>query len=687
MNRIRYLLVCIMFLVSTGAFAASVNFIKIERFLAKPQKAVQISPYSISLRSYPGPMKQTANKYSKGIKSNFIYLTKIAIDKKTYYRLMLGNFKNRKAAVLELTKIKKYYPDAWIYLRTKKEQRELTQLLKPVKKLQPVRKKTTSKKVTQKSKIPSISRSPQKLLELAKQEFLNKNYSRVLQIANKVLKEGSLEQVQKAMELTGIVRERQNQFALATTIYNDFLVLYPDSELSPKIQSRLDGLNTMLLEPRSRLDPSHQSSDSNWTYNGAFSQYYRDDTIQSDNERDAAIVNTALVTDIDLLATRKTNTSSLVLQFDGGLYRNIEDEENDSRISYALVKYTDIQSGYQLTGGRQRGTAKGVYRRFEGLVYKDLSHNSFDYSIYLGSPVQLSYDGAQTDRQFVGTNVHFSPFSRAEIDIYLLQQKVSDLTDREAIGTEFEYRRGSGYLFNLIDYDLFYGELNNFTLIGSYPYSEKLDFNLSFDLRHSPLLSTSNALAGQSVASIEALNGLFSEDEIYLLAEDRTSKGHNLNIGSNYQINNNRQIYLSLSYATLEETVSSGGVNSTPATKDIYLSGDYSVRGFFSADDYTSLGLRLSDTDSTSVVSIRARSLISGSSNFRYDPRVRLDYRKSKDSDQVQWVLNPSIKMTYRSSRKLQFEASFGVEYSNSDLPQLDDQTAYTFLLGYFYQF
>ena len=686
-NKIRYLLIGFMFLVSTGAFAASVNFINVERFLAKPQKAVQISPYSISLQSYPDPLNQRVTQYLKGINSNFIYIAKVTIDKKTYYRLMAGNFKNRRTAALELTKIKKYYPNAWINLRTKKEQEELARLINPAKKQQPVKKTTTSKKVIQKSKSPTKPRSPRKLLKQAKQEFLDKNYARVLEITNQVLKEGNLEHVQQAMELNGIVRERQNQFALATAIYKDFLVLYPDSELSAKIQSRLDGLNTMLLEPRSHIDPVHQSDDSNWTFNGAFSQYYRDDTIQSNNERDKDIVHTALVTDIDLLATRKTNTSSLVIRFDGGVYRDIEDEENDSRISYALVKYTDIRSGYQLTGGRQRGTANGVYSRFEGLVYKGLSHSSFNYSIYLGSPVQSSYDDAQTDRQFVGTNVHFSPFNRAEMDIYLLQQKVSDLTDREAIGTEFEYRRGNGYLFNLIDYDLFYGELNNLTLIGSYPYNDKLNFNLSYDFRQSPLLTTGNAMAGQPVRSIDELKGLFSDEEIYQLAEDRTSQGHNLNIGSHYQIDVNRQLYLSLSYASLEKTIASGGVPETPATEDIYLAADFSIHGFFSNDDYSSFGLRLSDTNSTNLISMRARSYIPGSGNFGYDPRIRLDYRESKDSDQVQWVLNPSIKLTYRPNRKLSFETGFGVEYSNYDLPLLDDQTAYTFFLGYLYQF
>jgi len=704
----RYPLVCIFLLVSTGLLAANVNFIRIETVIVKPRQAVEVLPYSINLESYPGSINKLGVQYSRNIKSNFIYLTKVTVDKKIYYRLVLGNFKTRKQAGLALSRIKKYYPGAWINTRTRPEQQQLASLLNTVIKQQPVQKIAVQKpelkskppvnkpQPVQKIAVPRIdlnkksvpkSGSATELLEQAKQEYLNRNYSRVLAIADKVIEIGTDLQIQQAMELGGIVRERQNKFSQAIAIYTDILRLYPDSELSAKIKTRLDGLKTMDLEPRRRLDTDkRRSADSDWNIYGALSQYYRDDVFESEID-DAEISGSVLVTDIDLFATHNTDTSSLVMRFDGGMFRSIEDKETDSRIGYALVSYTDSESGYQLTGGRQQGTAKGVYSRFDGFVYKGLSHSSFNYSIYTGFPVQSSYDDAQTERQFIGTNIHFSPFSRVEMDVYLLQQDVSDLIDRQALGTEFEYRQGRSFLFGIIDYDLFYGDLNNFTVIGSYPYSKRLDFNLSYDFRNSPLLTTSNALVGQAVASIEELQGLFSDEEIFQLAEDRTSKGHNLNIGSNYQIDNTRQLYLSFSYAYIEETIASGTVAATTATDDLYFAADYSIRGYFSNDDYTSFGLRLSDSASTNVISLRARTNIPGSGNFRYDPRLRLDYRLDNDSDAAQWILNPSIKLTYRSSRKLSFEASVGFEYSDSELPEIESQTSYNLFLGYVYQF
>ena len=685
-NNLRYLLACILFLASTSLFAANVNFIKVETVFVKPQRLVEVFPYAITLASTSRPFQKSGIKHLNRLGNDVLYLTKITVDKKLYYRLMIGNFKNQKQAWRTLSRVKKYYPGAWLNRRGKKEQQQLIGLLKSTRKKQPVQKKAVLKKAPENKPI-SKSGFKGNLLNQAKQQFLDGNYSRVLAITDKIMEIGTLVQVQEAMELAGIVRERQKKFAQAIAIYTDFLSLYPDSELSSKIKTRLDGLKTMGLEPRRLIDTDkRRSADSDWNIYGALSQYYRDDVFESEID-DAEITSSVLVTDIDLFATRKTDTSSLVIRFDGGMFRSIEDKETDSRIGHALVSYTDSESGYQLTGGRQRGAAKGVYSRFDGLVYKGLSHSSFNYSIYTGFPVQSSYDDAQTDRRFIGTNVHFSPFSRVEMDVYLLHQDVSGLTDRQALGTEFEYRRGRSFLFGIIDYDLFYGDLNNVTAIASYPYSERLDFNLSYDFRNSPLLTTSNALVGQAVASIEELQGLFSDEEIYQLAEDRTSKGHNLNIGSNYQIDDKRQLYLSFSYASIEETIASGTVAATAATDDLYFAADYSIRGYFSNDDYTSFGLRLSDTASTNVISLRARTNIRGSGNFRYDPRLRLDYRQDNDSDAAQWILNPSIKLTYRSSRKLSFEASMGFEYSDSELPEIENQTAYNLFLGYVYQF
>ena len=150
-HQFRYLLTGLLLLASTGSSAASVGFIKVEAIFVKPQQPVEVLPYSIILASTSRPFDKSAIKYLDDLKSNFIYLTKVTVDKKLYYRLVAGNFKSRKQAGLEVSRLKNYYPGAWINTRTKAEQQQLARLLDPAKNQQPA-KNTAVPKIALKSK-------------------------------------------------------------------------------------------------------------------------------------------------------------------------------------------------------------------------------------------------------------------------------------------------------------------------------------------------------------------------------------------------------------------------------------------------------------------------------------------------------------------------------------------------------
>jgi hypothetical protein len=62
----------------------------------------------------------------------------------------------------------------------------------------------------------------------------------------------------------------------------------------------------------------------------------------------------------------------------------------------------------------------------------------------------------------------------------------------------------------------------------------------------STTLSTLNALQGQPVTSMDELRDLLSDDEIYELARDRTSKSQNLFINSSYRFDASRYLYVHL---------------------------------------------------------------------------------------------------------------------------------------------
>ncbi len=673
-----------------NVYAVSTSFVDIHRVFVKPAKSVRVMPYSVNLLSQTRPIQKQEIRYLTELNTDLIYVTRILLKKKMYYRLVMGNFANQKQATNQLRRIKEYYKGAWVHLRSDDEKSKLTQFLEKsgVSKKKTAKGIPTTKPKVRKKTISAVNAEfAKKVLEQARQLFLDSKYNRVITNTNKVIETGTIEQKQQAMELAGVARERQNKFAQAIVIYNEFLDLYPDSELAPKIRNRITGLQTMRKDPKKPIAKTRlKRQDDRWNIYGSLSQYYRDDVLERDSMPSEKI-NSALITDVNLFARQKSENSSLGIRFDAGLVNDLLEDGTEPRISRAMVDYTNNESGYQLRGGRQSRTVKGVLGRFDGFVYTGLSNPNFNYSIFTGFPVQSSFDAVETDRQFLGTSINFQPFDKFDMDVYLLQQEVSKITDRQAIGTEFQYRANKGFLYGIIDYDFFYEDLNNITAISNYRVDERLSFNITYDFRNTPILTTLNALQGQAVASIDELLDIYTAEEIYQFAEDRTSKGHNLFAGSSYQIDDKHQLYFSLSLSSIEETVSSGGVDAIPATDDINIAADYTIRGYFLPLDYTTFGFRLSDSSSSEVVSLRLRTRFSGSKGWRYDPRLRLDYRKSKNTSVNQWIFKPTFKLTYKPTVKLTLELILGIEYSNYDLPELGDHVTNSIFVGYIYQF
>lgn len=690
-------------LFSGPSYAVEVDVLGIQKFIEKPSSIEGIGAYGVILKSYSRPLNANEIKPFKRIRGELLYQLKVRINGVVYYRLVLGNYPNRRLAQNRLKQVKGVYPDAWIGKRLSVEKKLLagqfksSQMQAKMPESEKANKLVSAPKPDKRQKSPKKPKpsgparvinldnlKPDELLKQARHEFFAHNYDRAVSIANRVIKAGSRIQRQQALELAGVSRERQRKFGQAVVIYQQFLKRYPDSKFKTRVEARLQGLETMILVPKGKIKQATEASQ--WNFRGALSQYYSDHILDSDTI-DNESVNNVFVTNVDLLVRRKSEQSALMFRFDGGLINDLLDKEDDSRVNHATVSYASYNSGHQLIAGRQSRTAVGVTGRFDGLVYKQLIDGGLEFSLYTGFAVESSSDDVDTDRPFLGGSLGFEIVEGYDVDVYLNYQNVDELIDRQAIGTEMQLRFEKGFIFGVLDYDVFYDDLNNALLVTNYRWDDQWILNFSVDSRNSPLLTTSNAIQGQSVESVDELRDLFSDQQIYDLAEDRTSKSQNLFLGASYQIDSIRQLYMSLSYTSIDETEASAGVDATEASDYVHLSGDYSVRGYFFDNDYSTIGLGLSGSSSAETVSLRARSRFRGFGGVRYDPQIRLDFKSSQNSDDGQWKLNPSIRLTYQFSKQIDFEASFGIEYSNFDLPELDDQTLYTVFVGYLYRF
>ena len=682
--------------------AASYEFVGLESVFSKPSKATRVESLAIILASSPQRFSGLSQSQQEALQGQFVYQTKVKAKGKAYYRLALGNFDSTARARAALEKVKPLFVDAWIYQRSNPERQQIRAFLEDSGVGEETKAGNKQPAETDKIQVDTA----EILLLAARQAFLDEDYARVIALTERISAEywsagetENLPQVREALELAGTTRERQAELAgtigerrarlnQAIVSYETALDTDPPAEVSIRISNRLQGIRTMSVEPRARLaETEEKPAEGGWDYRGSLLQYYRDDIIDGLNDDDDGpeSVNRLFVTNVGLQMQRRAETGIWAIGLDASLINDLQEEETDSSVSNANISYST--EDLRLVGGRQTRTLTGVNQRFDGISYQDTSRSAFQMTYALGYLVQSYNDDVDTDHPFYGANISFSPYDEVDVDLYFVEQGISGLTDRQSVGSEIEYRNDVSFVYGIIDYDTFYQDLNNVTLISNYRYSPQWDFNLTANYGYSPTLSTLNALQGQTADSIDSLTDRLTDDQIYQLAQDRTSRATNLYFGGSYQIDTDRQIYFDVSTFYLDATEESDGVLAIDDTDSTQVSLDYSVRDFFSADDYSTIGLRLLNSTSSDTQSVRLRSRFPGYLGLIYDPRVRLDNRQGKDGRPDQWILNTALKLTYRATKKLNFETDFDIEYSDLNLPDLDRQITYRLYAGYTYFF
>ena len=679
--------------------AASYEFVGLETVFSKPLQAARVESLAIVLASSPQRFGGLSKTQQEALQGQFVYQTRVKAKGKAYYRLALGNFDSTEKARAALGKLKPLFVDAWIYQRSNPERQQIRTFLEDSGINQGT--EAGNKQPAETNEIQAAS-----ILLSARQAFLDENYARVIALTEKISAEywsaGSTEnlpQIQESLELAGTTRERQAELAgsigerrarlnQAVVLYETALDTDPAEEVATRISNRLQGIRTMSVEPRARLAVAQaKPAEDGWDYRGSLYQYYRNDIVDglTDENDGPESVNRLFVTNVGLQMARKTEADVWAIGLDASLINDLQEAETDSSVSNANISYST--EDLRLVGGRQTRTLTGLNQRFDGISFKDKSRSAFQLTYALGYLVESYYDDVDTDHPFYGANISFSPYDAVDVDLYFVEQEISGLTDRQSVGSEIEYRNDVSFVYGIIDYDTFYEDLNSVTLISNYRYTPQWDFNLTASYGYSPTLSTLNALQGQAAVSIDNLKDRLTDDQIYQLAQDRTSRATNLYFGGSYQIDTDRQIYFDLSTYYLDATDESDGVLAIDDTDHRQASLDYSVRGYFSDDDYSTIGVRLVNSTSSDTQSVRLRSRFPGYLGLIYDPRIRLDNRQGKDGRPDQWILDTALKLTYRATRKLNLETDFGIEYSDLDLPDLDRQITYRLYAGYTYFF
>jgi tetratricopeptide (TPR) repeat protein len=638
--------------------------------------------YVISLESFLEGKDMPALKEIPDREKYIVYTTKFPIDGRIWNRLRIGFFSTRMEAEAVKARIVAQYPGAWVaYASAEEISSALEQsdiLAAPV--------TTLPRKPA-----PGLPRADEdklyKLMEEARTAIAKNENSRAIRLYTKVRQYPENPYSQDALEFLGLARERNQQYAHAINEYKRYLELYPDGEGADSVRQRLAGLTTASRTPRQLSTSRSVTSDSKpWEFYGGFSQFYRRDEIRTEVDG-SNVTRSALSSDLDLTARKRSDNYDLQSRFTGSyLYDFLGDGTgNSSSVSSLYFDANQKQYGLSARLGRQSRNTGGVLGRFDGLLAGYQATDWMTVNLVAGFPVFSTRDSVKTDRYLYGLSADLGTFANAwDFNAFIIEQQNDGILDRRAVGGEARYFDPVRSLLAFVDYDISYDALNTMVLLGTWTLPERTTINASVDYRKSPVLTTTNALQGQTVPDLDELLNSLSEDEIRQLAEDRTADVTTLTLGASHPFSDRFQISGDVTTSRVSGTNSSGGVEGIPGTGNEYFYNlQFIGSSLIKSGDISVLGLRYSDTSNSNISSVNMDIRYPVMTVWRINPRLRVDYREN-NNDSTQWIGAPSLRIDYRWRKRYRFELEGGGEWSSQELAtDTEDTSSYFVSVGY----
>jgi tetratricopeptide (TPR) repeat protein len=598
-----------------------------------------------------------------------VFESEVVLAGVTWYRLRLGTFENTDAAEAELQRLWDMYPNAWI-------DRVKDGAAVPQDSVS-----TTSMQQAYASD-PGLATlgldQIDKLMADARRSMVAGEVSRSVQLYTKVLRAANHDRHAEAQELLGLAREKRGQTAHAKAEYQRYLALYPKEEGAARVQQRLAALlatgrqtsaaagTATVAAGRTRAQPDE------WRFNTFFSQYYRRDVNQL-NAEDEIVSQSAMYSDVNFDARRRGERFDFSSRLSAGYRSDFLDETRSSgnqlRVSYAYADLVDTQTGLRGRIGRQSKNTHGILGRFDGFELGYRISERIELNTVIGQPVNSSTDGLDSERSFLGASVNYGPlFDDLELSMFVIQQEIGGIEDRQAVGTEFRYFGETQSLWGLVDFDTSYKELSSAYLQGSWRIGSRLTISASFNQRHNPYLSSGSAMIGQPVESFAEMLILWSEDEIRQLSLDRAPLASSYTSAVSYSLSPRLQLSVDVNQTTIDATPESGGVAATPESTYNYFSSTLIASSLFKEGDVFMLGLRHSKSESTEVTSLSIDSRFPLGRRWRINPRLRVDQRSIISDGSDELLYTPGLRIQYRHNRRFRVDLEAGKQFASRDV-------------------
>ena len=636
-----------------------------------------LATYAVNLDSAQQPFDQAALDEATGVTGVAAYSSEILLGDQKWYRLRIGPFGTEAAARKSMSLARTRYPKAWLAIGDDEalnsrngaavEPTTLPTLPKPVATLTP--------------------KDIDETFVKAKKAFGRKDYETAIPLLTRLLEQPEFPRRADAQELMGLARERNRQLAHAKAEYEEYLRRYPSGRAAKRVQERLRAL--ALATRPSRTGTGGADEESQWRVYGGLSQLYRRDTSKVENAAlSTSIVSQhAVLNDLDVVARRRGERFDLSMRASAGYQKDLltDGPGDQTRVSMAFVDFGDREFDWSMRAGRQSRNTNGLFGTFDGIAGGYQIRPLLRLNAAFGFPVETSTDSLDTTRRFAGIAADFGTYADAwDFSLYALTQELEGNVDRRTVGTEVHYFRPGRTLVALVEYDVYFQELNHILLLGTVELPARWTLGMNLDHRKSPLLSLRNAQIGQPVFTFDELLDLFTIDELNQLALDRSADADIYSLSVSRPFGERWQWSLDYSRYVAGGTPASGGVDAVP---DLGADTTVALRGIasslFGGNDYSVIELlhQSSATVETRSIGLSTRFPLWGA--WRLGPRVRVDQRDYATDGSQQLLYVPTLRLDWQS-RHVLFELETGAEIGQRELEAArEDTTRYYLSVGY----
>jgi len=662
------------------------------RVLVEPTDVV--SNFAINLDSRPKPFTPEEITLAHERLQAPVFVSETVVDGEKWYRLRVGPIERRSEADKVLNHALSDYPRAWLAIGDDAV--------------------TSDFAAATAAPLPAVERigsdpalPPEQLRQTladARSAMTAHDYPKAIALLTKLQRQPEFPDRARAQELLGLARERSGQLAHAKAEYQEYLRRYPNGEAAERVAYRLKILQAAEAKARTGRDVGVDTQ--GWQVSGGFSQTGRYDGLRVTNSAPPlpssvplaaqTAESSALFTDVDLVARRRGETFDFIGRFSGGYDKSFIQGGatiDPTRISLASVELLDRPLGLLARLGRQASNAYGILGTFDGLFVSWQFSPAWAVNLAGGYPVNLLNVAPQTQLSFETLALVYTPRNAHwDGNVFVANQQFDGLRDRQAVGAEGRYLASRGSVVAVVDYDIFYHSLNTASLLGTLQLPAR--WNVSFDTerRNSPVLTTGNALIGQPFSDLYQMQQVFTVEEIYQLARDRTPVTSYYSLTATHPLGQRVQFTAIASATQSGATPASGGVPAEPATG---LLPNYQVQIYASnlwhEGDFNVVTLQHGDTQIGRIDSISATLRFPLGGAWRLAPRLSIERLSGLSDGSKETSYLPSALLDYQRGNalvQLELGAQLGsreafLQLPNGQFVQTQNTTSYFASLSY----